>query len=240
MEASYLEQFNFVSVLLRLMLAMASGAAIGFGRSRKKQNAGFRTYILVSLGAALTILISLYEYQMLVGPWAEAAAYTDLKFDASRFAAQVVNGIGFLAAGTIIAIAHRQVSGLTTAIGLFAAACLGIAAGAGYYACVITAALLVIFTMETMKPIEVGFKRRLRNMTVSVTYGKDSDVAAIVRTMEASGVQLFDIDVERSQAEGTPTAIFTMKLSRENSSHAALLSSVAELSCVQSVQELIS
>lgn len=240
MTASYLEQFNFGSVLLRLLLAMASGAAIGIGRSRKKQNAGFRTYILVSLGAALTILISLYEYEMLIGPWAEAAAYTDLKFDASRFAAQVVSGIGFLAAGTIIAIAHRQVSGLTTAIGLFAAACLGIAAGAGFYACVITAALLVIFTMETMKPIEVGFKRRLRNMTVTVTYRKDQDLAAIVHTIESSGVQLFEIDVEHTEAEGDPSAVLTMKLSRENASHSALLSSVAELGCVLSVQELIS
>ena len=233
-------QFTFASVLLRLLLAMASGAAIGFGRARKKQNAGFRTYILVSLGAALTMLISLYEYQMLTGPWAYAAAYTDVKFDASRFSAQVVTGVGFLTAGTIIAIAHRQVSGLTTAIGLFAAACLGIAAGAGYYACVVTADLLVIFTMETMKPIEIGFKRRLRNMTVFVCYGADSDVAAIVRTMEQGGVQIFDIDVERSEAEGEPSAVFTVKLSRENFSHSALLSSVAELGCVRSVQELIS
>lgn len=129
MGTSYLQEFNMGSVLLRLLLAMASGAAIGFGRARKKQNAGFRTYILVSLGSALTILISLYEYEMLTHAWAYAAEYTDIKFDASRLATQVVNGIGFLTAGTIIAIAHRQVSGLTTAIGLFAAACLGIATG---------------------------------------------------------------------------------------------------------------
>ena len=74
----YLEQFHFWTVLLRLALAMASGAAIGYGRARKKQNAGFRTYILVSIGAALTVLISLYEYEMLVGPWAEAALWARL------------------------------------------------------------------------------------------------------------------------------------------------------------------
>lgn len=240
MGTSYLQEFNIASVLLRLLLAMASGAAIGLGRARKKQNAGFRTYILVSLGSALTILISLYEYEMLTHTWAWAAEYSDIKFDASRLATQVVNGIGFLTAGTIIAIAHRQVSGLTTAIGLFAAACLGIAAGAGYYVCVITAALLVIFTMEWMKPIEIEFKRRLRNMTLAINYRSDSNIADIVKLMEDGGVQIFDIDVEHTEAEGNPSAVFTVKLSRGHASHSALLSSVAEMDCVQSVQELIS
>lgn len=232
--------FTFAELLVRLLLAMASGAAIGYGRARKKQNAGFRTYILVSLGAALTMLISFYEYEMLVGPWLGASDYTELRFDASRFAAQVVNGIGFLAAGTIIAIAHRQVSGLTTAIGLFAAACLGIAAGAGFYICVIPAVLLVILTMDVMKPLEVAYKRRLRNITISVEYRSSADLDTVTRIILDQDAQIFDIDVERTEQEGIPSAIFTIKLGKKNASHSALLSSVAELPCVHSIQELIS
>ena len=148
---AYLREFHFISVACRLLLALSVGALLGYGRAKKRANAGLRTYMLTTLGAALTILISLYENAMLNGAWAYAAELAGTKFDGSRFAAQVVNGIGFLTAGTIIAVAHRQVSGLTTAIGLFAAACMGIAAGAGFYVCVITAGLLVIFTMETMK-----------------------------------------------------------------------------------------
>ena len=238
----YLHQFNFVSALLRLLLAMAAGAAVGYGRARKKQNAGLRTYILTSVGAALTVLISMYEYEMLSGQWAYMAAIQEIKFDASRFSAQVVTGIGFLAAGTIIAVAHQQVSGLTTAIGLFAAACLGIAAGAGFYECVILAALLVIFTMEGMQPLELAYKRRLRNITVYVEMESLENINIIAQTISQQEARLFELDVEQEKREEEryPSAILTLKLSKQNASHSAILSSLAELPCVHAVQELIS
>lgn len=240
----YLRQFSFGSVVIRLVLAMAAGGAVGYGRARKQRNAGLRTYMLVSVGAALTILISLYETQMLYdgGAWAWVASVAELKFDASRYGAQVITGIGFLAAGTIIAVAHQQVSGLTSAIGLFAAACLGLAAGVGFVECVVIATLLIILSMETMQPLEVGFKRRLRNITIFVEFDSVSDIAAITDILEQRGAQIFDIEIERAERENDdlPSAIFTLKLGRENASHSDVLSSLAEMSCVYSVQELIS
>ena len=157
---TYLREFHFLSAVFRLLLALAAGAAIGYGRSRKHRSAGMRTYMLVSMGAALTILISLYESEMLNGAWAGAQAFAALKFDGSRFSAQVINGVGFLAAGTIVGAAHQQVAGLTTAIGLFTSACLGIAAGAGFYECVIPAVPLMIFALESMGPMELRYKRK--------------------------------------------------------------------------------
>ena len=115
-----LRQFTFGSLVLRLLLALASGGVIGYGRSKKNCAAGLRTYMLISLGAALSITITLYEYQMLHSAWAETVAVVGEKFDASRLAAQAVTGIGFLGAGTILKVAHQQVKGLTTATGLFA------------------------------------------------------------------------------------------------------------------------
>ena len=238
----YLRQFNLASVVFRLVLAQAAGAAIGYGRARKKANAGLRTYMLTSIGAALTMLISMYEYEMLHGAWAWAAEVTDLKFDISRFSAQVGSGIGFLAAGTIIAVAHRQVSGLTSAIGLFTCGALGIACGAGFYECVIPAIVLIIFTLEFMQPMELAFKRRLRNITVYVEFESMPDVEPITGTIAAQGARIYDLDMERMEREGNkyPSAIMTLKLSRENYSHSAILSSVAELPCVFAVKELIS
>lgn len=134
---------------------------MGYGRTQKRQNAGIRTYTLTSIGAALTILIAMYEYEMLKGPWAEITKLTELKFDGSRFSAQVINGIGFLAAGTIIAVQHQQVSGLTTAIGLFASACLGIAAGSGFYECVLLAVIPIIITSRIFRPMFRVLERRL-------------------------------------------------------------------------------
>ena len=236
----YPQQFNILSVTLRLGLAIFSGAVLGYGRARKKQNAGLRTYILTSIGAALTMILSLYEYEMLSGPWAYMDAIQAVKFDASRFSAQVISGIGFLAAGTILAVAHQQVSGLTTAIGLFAAACMGIAAGAGFYVAVLTAAVLVIITMEFLQPLELAYKRSLRNITVYVEMDSINDVGTISDTIASQKAQIFDVDVEPDGKGKFPAVILTLKLSRHNASHSAILSSVAELSCVRCVQELIS
>ena len=239
---NYLREFNLASVVFRLLLAQATGCAIGYGRARKKANAGLRTYMLTSVGAALTMLISLYENEMLKGQWAYAAEVTAVKFDVSRFSAAVGAGIGFLAAGTILAVAHRQVSGLTSAIGLFTCGLLGLAVGAGFYECVIVAIVLIIFTMEFLQPLEVAFKRRLRNITICVEFESITDVETITGTITAQDARIFDLDIERAERSGDkyPTVIMTLKLSRENASHSAILSSVAELPCVVSVQELIS
>ena len=237
-----LRQFSPVSVMVRLTLATLVGALVGYGRARKKANAGLRTYMLTSIGAALTMLVSMYEYEMLNGPWAYAVELYGMKFDISRFSAQVGSGVGFLAAGTIIAAPHRQVSGLTSAIGLFACATLGIACGAGFYECVLCAMLVIIFTMEFMQPIEVAFKRRLRNITIYLEFDDPGDVDVITRTIRNQGAQLYDLEMERTERQGDklPSAIMTLRLSRKNASHSAILSSLAELSCVDSVQELIS
>lgn len=237
-----LKQFTLLSVTLRLLLALGAGGVVGYGRAKKQRNAGLRTYMLISLGAALTILISLYEYEMLQGRWAYVKEIESLKFDASRFAAQVINGIGFLAAGTIIATGHQQVSGLTSAIGLFACVTMGIASGAGFYECVVIAMVLIIISMEVMQPLELAFKRRLRNITLLVEFDRLESLADITEHLRDRDVTIYDMDVERTRRKGgkMPCAVLTLKLSRQNTSHSAILSTLAELECVYSVRELIS
>lgn len=238
----YLRQFHFASVAVRLLLAVLCGFVLGFGRARKQRNAGLRTYMLVSIGAALTMLISDYEYTMICGAWSHMPDITEWKFDGTRYAAQVISGIGFLAAGTILSAAHQQISGLTTAIGLFAAAALGIAAGAGFYEVPLIAGVLIVIAMEVMQPAEVGFKRRLHYITVFVEFDSIDDVGTITNTINELGAQIFDIEIERSERvkDRYPSAILTMKLGKDNPSHSAMLSSVAELPCVYAVRELIS
>ena len=242
MTLEYLRNFNFPSVILRLLLAVASGFAIGLGRSQKNRNAGLRTYMLVSVGAALTMLISLYDYEMLQTQWAWLWDVADVKFDGTRFSAQVISGIGFLAAGTILSVAHQQISGLTTAIGLIAAGALGIAAGAGFYEAVLSAIVCVIIAMELMHPVEVTFKRRLRYITLNVEFEDISDVNTITERIKELGATIFEMEFERTERTGDkmPAAIIIIRLSRTNDSHSAMLSSVAELPCVCAVRELIS
>ena len=237
---TYLREFHFGTVVLRLLLAALAGGVIGFGRSRRHMKAGLRTYILTSIGAALTILISLYEYEMFTTQWAWVTELQELKFDASRFAAQVINGIGFLAAGSIVAAAHNQMSGLTTASGLFASVCMGIAAGAGFYECVLMALVVIFLALEVMFPLEFQFKRRIRNITLYVEFGVLEDINTISETIEAQNATIFNMDLERTGNDGQgASAVFTLKLSHANTSHSEMLSAVAELSCVSSIQELI-
>lgn len=233
-----LREFSFGGVIFRLLLAMLCGGVLGYGRSKKNCAAGLRTYILISLGAALSILITLYEYRMLHTVWADTVALVGEKFDASRLASQAITGIGFLGAGTVLKIAHQQVKGLTTATGLFANVCMSLAAGAGYYELVLTVVILIALVLNGMAPLEVGFKRRLRNITLNVEMDDVADVALICSTIESENAHIYDVDVE--QPESPASAIFILRMSRENSSHSSMLSSVAELPCVRSVQELIS
>ena len=237
----YLQEFNFLSVTLRLLLAMACGGVIGYGRSYRRKAAGLRTYMLVSVGAALTSVLSLYYYEMMTGPWAERIAEVGLKFDGIRFSAQAVTGIGFLAAGTILRSAHQKVEGLTTATGLLASVCLGIASGAGFYSLVIVsfAAILVILTV--MFPLELDFKRRTRNINIFVEVDKTSDFASISELIRARDAQIFDIEMEGQDPEtGHYSALYSVKLARDKASHSGMLSAIAKEAHVYSLEEIIS
>ena len=241
MVLEYLREFNAVSVTLRLMLALAAGGFAGYGRARKKQNAGLRTYMLVCLGSALTVLISQYEYDMLTGQWADIVAAVGMKFDAARYSSGVISGIGFLAAGTIIDVAHRQISGLTTAVGLFGSAAMGLACGAGFYEAVILMLLGLVFSMEILHPLESAFKRRLRNIDITVELTSINELDTVMNEVRSLGGQIFDTEMEGDEdGNGYPSVILSIKLEKGNASHSAMLSSLAELDCVYSISELIS
>ena len=130
-------EVNLTGAIAKLVLSMLLGATIGIERRRKGQIAGMRTFALISMGATLAMLISIYIPQ----------EYLGLKNgDPGRIAAQVVSGVGFLGAGAIIQM-KGSVRGLTTAAGIWMAACLGLSVGAGMYLVSIIATLLIIFIL---------------------------------------------------------------------------------------------
>lgn len=236
-----LREFTFLSAVIRLLLALICGGVIGYGRSKIQRPAGLRTYILISLGAAMAVLVTLYQYEMVQNQWSETAGAAGRQFDASLLGSQAITGIGFLGAGIIIKAAHQQVSGLTTATGLFATVCMGIACGAGYFELVLLCLLIIELVLNVMSPLEIAFKRRLRNITLNVEFNSVEDIQIISEAIRAEHAEIYDIDVERSKRSGDryPSAIFILQLSKKNHSHSGMLSSIAELPCVHSVQELI-
>ena len=238
----YLNEFHFGTVIFRLMLATIASGIIGYGRTRRSKTAGFRTYMLTGVGACMSVLIALYDFEMMNTIWADAVASVGLKFDASRFSAAVIGGIGFIAAGSIISTEHQQVSGLTTATGLFANVCMGFACGAGFYECVIISCLLIAIVLNAMQPLERRLKRRWRYITMYVEFEGIEDIEKITQVIRSKNAEIQDIEVERIKKVGDkhPGAIMDVRLSKENVSHSDMLSSIAELKCVIAIEELIS
>lgn len=130
-----LRDLNVLSIAVRLLLAMVFGGTIGLERGIKQRAAGLRTHMLLCIGAASTMLVSQYLY----------ASYG--VGDPARLSAQVISGIGFLGAGTIIITRRNQVKGLTTAATLWATACMGLAVGVGFYECAVTMYVILIFIL---------------------------------------------------------------------------------------------
>ena len=146
----------FWDFALRLFVAGAMGVLIGLEREYRAKEAGYRTHFLVALGSALMMIVSQYGFMEVLK--------TDLiRLDPSRIAAQVVSGIGFIDAGTII-LQKQIVRGLTTAAGIWATSGIGLAVGAGMYAVGISATLLVLLGLETLSYFfkSIG----LRNMMI--------------------------------------------------------------------------
>ena len=234
----YLRQMNFPSILFRLLLAMLCGGLIGLERGKKHRAAGFRTYMLVSLGAALTMILGQYEYYMVTHAWSGAATLLGIKTDVSRFGAQVINGVGFLGAGTVIVTGRQQVKGLTTAAGLWASACMGLASGAGFYECVGVAFALILLSLNVFSRIEDFIVKNARNMNVFIEFDTLDDVGTIIALIKSKNVHIYEVDIDHGQNEQGkfPSAVFSLRLER-HTPHTELLSALAKLDCARSIEE---
>ena len=174
---------NLVGAIAKLMLSLVLGATIGIERRRKGQIAGMRTFALISMGATLVMLISIFIPQ----------EYMGLKNgDPGRIAAQVVSGVGFLGAGAIIQM-KGSVRGLTTAAGIWMAACIGLAVGAGMYLVSIIATLLIIFILVNIERIEQrhNFLWESKILRVKVD-GILDDIQTVRDIIESNDVHISD------------------------------------------------
>ncbi len=234
-----LRQFTMESVVLRLCLAVISSGILGLNRAKKGRAAGFRTYMFVCMGSALTILLSQYYAQMLTGPWKETATALGVTSDVSRIGAQVINGIGFLGAGTILVTSRQEVKGLTTAAGLWASACMGLAIGAGFYECVLLAFLYMELSIQILPWVEGFIVERARNMNIYIEFRSIDDVGGIINQIKAQDVRIYDVEIGRgSEMSGQqPHALLSIRLNQSRG-HEKLLTAIAELSCVTKIDEV--
>lgn len=235
----FLREFNTPAILLRLMLAMLFGGLIGMERGRKRRPAGFRTYMLVSLGAALTMLLGQYSHLMMEAQWAQLAAELGVRTDVSRFGAQVINGIGFLGAGTILVTKRQAVKGLTTAAGLWASACMGLAVGAGFYECVILAFLLIWISIRLLPHVETVIIENARNMNIYVEFAYLDDIGDILTKIKSMDIQIYEVDINHGHDDGArnPSAVFSVGLNQKMA-HTQVLAALSELDSIFIIEEI--
>ena len=177
----------------RLCVAGAFGTVIGLDREYRFKDAGFRTHFLVALGSALLMVVSQYGFDELL------ATHGGLRFDPSRVAAQVVSGIGFIGAGTIII--HRQfVRGLTTAASLWATAGIGLAAGVRMYWLAGAATLLTLFGLEALTLFFGGLGRK-RTLIV-YSSGRREVIDAMFNKLKTSKYTVISYEIEPTRMDG--------------------------------------
>ncbi len=154
-------------IIIRLVAAAVLGSLIGFERERLDWVAGLRTHMLVCLGSALAAIISAFGFQDILGAPAVA-------LDPSRIAAQVISGIGFLGAGTILFLRHEIVRGLTTAAGLWAVAAIGLAIGTGLYLAAVVSTGIALIILAGLRPLERWMFRRKNLKQIDITVARES------------------------------------------------------------------
>ena len=227
-QLDFLRDLNSWSVLLRPFVAALLGGLIGLERERKRRPAGFRTYMLVCMGAALA---------MMLGQYVDSLGGT--RSDMSRFGAQVINGIGFLGAGTILVTGRQEVKGLTTAAGLWASACMGLAIGAGFYEAVGLAALLIFFVVRILSRLEAFMVEKGRNLNIYVVFESLDDLGDIIAAIKAHDAQIHEIEIEKSEeATGKrPGALFFLHLEKRQS-HAKFMAALSEVECIYLMEEI--
>ena len=219
--------FHMWGALVRMLLAVICGGIIGIERERKRRPAGFRTHILICLGAALTMLTSQYIYL-------ELKLFTDL----ARLGAQVIAGIGFIGAGTIIVTKRRQVKGLTTAAGLWTSAIVGLAIGAGYFEAALIATALMIVVELVLSRLEYFIISTAKGINLYVEYKEAETLMQMTEYLRARNVSVTDLQITKSGAETrNPCAIFSLELPRKMT-HDKLMTALAGIDGVVSVEEL--
>lgn len=222
-----LREITILSVPLRIITAIIISGIIGMERGLKNRAAGFRTYILVCVGSCIIMMMNQYIFQMLcIG-------------DPTRMAAQVVSGIGFLGAGSIIVTSHNQIKGLTTAAGLWASACIGLAIGFGLYEIALFGGIAIFLVLTALHYWESRLRRNAKVVTVYLELNPSTGLSTFIKEARQSELVVSNIQVESSDSAIRESICFIATIKGKNRmKRSAMLSKILESASVQYMEEL--
>ena len=223
-----LRELTIVSITFRLLLCVIIGGVLGLEREMKRRPAGFRTYILVCLGSAIVMMTGQY-LQMISGSG-----------DPARLPAQVVSGIGFLGAGTILTTKGNHVRGLTTAAGLWSVACIGLTVGCGFYSLAISGFLGILISLAAFHQLDSYFCKRSRITMVYMELKSRADVRGILEHSKTNAYSISNLEIGKfKNYEGKQQISCTMELRFKNVyEHDKVMSDYEQLPGVIFIEEI--
>lgn len=199
-----LRELTLLAVILRIVTAVIIGGVIGFEREIKNRPAGLRTYMVVCLGASLIMMTNQYTCQIFGTG------------DPVRMGAQVVSGIGFLGAGTIMVTRRARIKGLTTAAGLWTAAGVGLAIGIGFYEAAIVSTLAIFVIMSLMQIIDAQVQKKSKSVELYVELESTCPLGDFLRQIREKDIEIRDIQHENSLSgeQGVRSYLVFLKLKK--------------------------
>ena len=221
-----LSDVNLFSTVMRLGLALLLGGVLGIERGRRRRPAGLRTYMIVCMASALVMLTGQFLFE------------TFHTGDPSRLGAQVISGIGFLGAGTII-ITSKQVKGLTTAAGLWASACLGLAVGAGFYAGAITCGIFLLLVFSCMSKLDTRLRKNAKQISFFAEFKSMKALGEFIHMMRDKNYKIYDVEINRSKdtVGDLVGAVFWVDLNAP-ADHVQVIADLSSFQEVRYVEEL--
>ena len=220
-------ELTVTEIVLRVLIAVAIGGLIGLERGMKNRPAGLRTYMLVCVGACVVMLTNQYTYQVYqVG-------------DPVRMGAQVISGIGFLGAGTIIVTSRNQIKGLTTAAGLWTAGGIGLAIGIGLYEVAIAASAAVFIILTVLHQLDFRVRKKAHILEAYVELDQQTHLGNFLkeardRGLEPSNVQLDHEDV----VSGSQLSFIVTIKGNKSQNHDAMFTQLRKLEGVEYIEIL--
>ena len=199
-----IRELTVTSAIIRILLSVFLGGIIGLERGLKNHPAGLRTYILVCMGACIVMMTNQYVYQVFDGG------------DPVRMGAQVISGIGFLGAGTIIVTSKNQIKGLTTAAGLWTTACVGLALGIGLHEVAIIGGVVIFIVLTLLNKLDHYLKENRKTVELYIELDKNIIIGDFIRELRSRGIKGNNLQIQNNNILKDKETPITISLKSEN------------------------
>ena len=221
-----LRGISLEALLIKTALALLVGGVLGIERGRKRRPAGFRTFMLVCFGAMAVAVTNFYVfYELKVS-------------DPVRLGAQVVSGIGFLGAGTIITNSKNQISGITTAASLWTAACLGLAIGIGFYELSLIGLLVVLFINSGFQYVDNYLAMKSKIIKLYIEFDSSRPISQLIEFGRTQKYEIRDLQIKRNKISKEVASIMLLLRSGAKRTHAEIIQEWESIEGVSFIEEI--